>query len=220
MPDESPVSAPEDGLEHFVPTGGRITGILGLVVVGVVVVLWVVDRDNVAAPVVTGALLAGVLFWASLLRPRVSASSETLVLRNMLETIHIPLAAIDELAIRQVLAVRVGDRRFVCPAVGRKLRKLMHRPRISQLFGPTLPDLEEPAGTTSGTEKAPTDIDYADHVEQRLRHLVDEARTRHGVRPYSDQAEALAAGVRREPSWPEIGALAGTGLLFVAALFI
>ena len=65
------------------------------------------------------------------------------------------------------------------------------------------------------TERVPTtDIDYADHVEDRLRDLVAEARERHGIRRYSDEAEALARDVRRAPAWPEIAALVlSAGLL-------
>ena len=48
-----------------------------------------------------------------------------LVLRNMLSTIYIPLAAIEEVAVRQVLAVRAGDKRYVCAGVGRTLRQAM-----------------------------------------------------------------------------------------------
>ena len=69
------------------------------------------------------ALLGGVLVWASLLRPRVSASRETLYLRNMLETIHIPLAAVDELVVRQVLT-RAGG--------GEEVRQPRCRPQAPQ----------------------------------------------------------------------------------------
>ena len=46
-------------------------------------------------------------------------------MRNMLETIQIRLVAVEELAVRQVLAVRAADRRWVSTAVGRSLRKTM-----------------------------------------------------------------------------------------------
>ena len=48
-----------------------------------------------------------------------------LVLRNMLSTIHLPLAAIEEIAVQQVMAVRVGGKRYVCAGVGRTLRQAM-----------------------------------------------------------------------------------------------
>jgi hypothetical protein len=209
----------EEDLEHFAPTGGRITGVLGLLLAAGFVVLWAVDRDTVPAPVAAGALVGGVLVWASLLRPRVSVSRETLHLRNMLETVHVPLAAIDELVVQQVLAVRVGEKRFVNPGIGRKLRKVMHAPRPAQMLGPVMPDsMDDALGTASATDRVPTSIDYVDHVEGRLRELIAEARTRHGIRAYSDEAEALAGDVRRQPSWPEIATLAASTLLFVLTL--
>lgn len=216
-----PGESPEEGLEHFTPTSGRILGVLGLLLTAAVLVAWVLDRDSVPAALAAAALVGGVLVWASLLRPRVSVSPETLHLRNMLETVRVPLAAIDELLVRQVLSVRVGERRFVSPAVGRKLRKVMgaNRRGSGSIFGPELaervPEEFEPVNDPS---RPKTDVDYADHVEDRLRQLVADARARHGVRAYSDEAEALAAGVRREPAWPEIGALAVATLLLVLAL--
>jgi hypothetical protein len=207
--DESPDGSLAE-VEHFAPTGGRVTGILGLVVSAGFVVVWLVDRDNVPAPVGVGALVVGVLMWASLLRPRVSVSSETLYLRNMLETIHIPLAAVDELVVRQVLAVRVGDKRFVSPAVGRKLRKVMRAPRPQPLLGPAVPDaMEDTVGPTEQREHVATNIDYVDHVESRLRELIAAARSRPAV-----------GAVRREPAWPEIGALTLATLLFVVTLLV
>jgi hypothetical protein len=218
--EHSPHDAREDGVEHFVPTGGRVMGILGLVVAAGFVVLWLLDRESIPAAVAAGALVVGVLVWASLLRPRVSASAETLILRNMLETIRVPLAAIDELVVRQVLGVRVGGRKFVSPAVGRKLRKIMKPPSPSALLMPALPERMDDTVGRPAEERPKTDIDYVDHVEARLRQLVYDARARHGVRRYSDEAEALARGVRREPAWPEIVALAATTVLFVVALVV
>ena len=184
---------------------------------------------SVPAAVAAGALLGGVLVWASLLRPRVSASRETLFLRNMLETIHVPLAAVDELVVRQVLTVRVGEKKYVCPAVGRKLRKVMRAPRPAPLLGPRVTDdmvddlakaTDHALGPSSEPERPATDIDYADHVEDRLRDLVADARERHGIRRYSDEAEALARDVRRRPAWPEIAALVLSAGLLVATLVL
>lgn len=216
-----PGESPEEGLERFAPTGGRVVGVLGLVMAAAFVALWALDRDAVPAPVATGALVGGVLVWAALLRPRVSVSRETLHLRNMLETVHVPLAAVDELVVRQVLAVRVGERRFVSPAVGRKLRKVMRAPRPTPLLGPAVPDsMDDSLGPTSASVRAPTTIDYVDHVEGRLRERIAEARTRHGVTRYSDEAEALARDVRRAPAWAEIGALVLATALFVLTLLL
>jgi hypothetical protein len=215
-----PGESPEEGLERFVPTGGRVVGVVGLVMAAAFVVLWALDRDSVPAPVAAGALVAGVLVWAALLRPRVAVSHETLFLRNMLETVQIPLAAVDELVVRQVLAVRVGNRKFVSPALGRRLRKLIKAPRPTGLLMPALPErMDDPVGGPTEV-RAPTSIDYVDHVEGRIRERVDQARSRHGVTRYSDEAAALARDVRRVPAWPEIGALVLTAGLFVLTLIL
>ena len=65
------------------------------------------------------------MLYTSTVRPRVLVQGRELVLRNMLTTVYIPLAAIEEIAVRQVLAVRVGGKRYVCAGVGRTLRQAM-----------------------------------------------------------------------------------------------
>ena len=101
------------------------------------------------------------------------------------------------------------------PCVGRKLRKLIKGPKPNPIFMPNLPEsMPDSVGPAKKSAKAVTSVDYADHVEGRLRELIDQARSRHGVTRYSDEALALAAQVRRPPAWPEIGALrcvAGAG---------
>src|SRR5687767_9069019 len=94
---------------RFRPTSGRIMGSLAVTAALVVVAIAVADRGAVSGPVVAGAVLLGVLAWASMLWPRVSVTSEDLVLRTMVEYQRLPLAAIEDLAVRQVLVVRVGD---------------------------------------------------------------------------------------------------------------
>lgn len=221
MASSEPGGSSGEDLESFAPTGGRTFGVLGLVMAAGLVVLWALDRDAVPAAVPAGALVGGVLVWAALLRPRVSVSRETLHLTNMLETVHIPLAAVDELVVRQVLALRVGEKKFVSPAVGRKLRKVMRAPRPTPMLAPPLPDtMDDAVGPASAPERAPTEIGYVDHVESRIRERIAEARTRHGVTRYSDEAEALARDVRREPAWSEIVALVLTTGLFVLTLLL
>ena len=218
MPDESRDASPAGTVEHFVPTGGRVSGVLALLLSAAVVVLGLVRPHDVALPVIAGALLGGILAWAALLRPRVSASAETLYLRNMVETVEVPLAAVDELVVRQVLAVRVGEKKFVSPAVGRKLRKVMKVPRPSSLLMPNLP--ESIGNEPKTSKKIATEVDYADHVESRLRTLVEDARQRHGVRRYSDEALALAGDVRRRPAWPEIVAIGVLSVVFLLTILV
>lgn len=193
------VTVEQGTVDWFRPTSGRVMGVLGLLMAAGVGGLGVVDLDGrTRVLVVSGAILAGVLVWAALLRPRVGVQDRDLVLRSMLQTVRVPLAAVEELAVRQVLAVRVGERRLVSSAIGRPLRQVV-RPR--------------PAAST------PTHIpSYADFVEERLRQHVDEARAQLGIKRYSDDAQALARDVRRVPAWPEIVTLSLSAVLFLVAL--
>jgi hypothetical protein len=188
----------EQVVEQFRPTSGRITGVLGLVLAGAVIVVGLLDRDQFPILLVAIAALAAALIWASMLRPRLWVTDQHVVLRNMVTTTRIPLAAVEKVAVRQVVAIHAGDRRYVSPAVGRSLRQSL----------PTQKAKNQTALTS-----------YPVFVEERLHHLVDEARVRSGVKPYSDEQLALAAQVERSWAWPEIAALAlGTVAVVVALL--
>ncbi|WP_193612111.1 hypothetical protein [Nocardioides lijunqiniae] len=184
----------EERPERFAPTSGRVMGLLGLTLSLGVVGIGLVDRDGIADWVIAACALLALLFWAAMLRPRVSLVGDDLVLRNMLETVTIPLAAVEELAVRQLLAVRAGDRRYVSPALG-KSRRALRRPagggaaRVGRT--PTSPDRIH-------------DVDYTDFVENRIRQRMEDARAARGIRPSSQEQVALASEVRRSPAWPEV----------------
>lgn len=195
----------EETLEWFKPTSGRITGVLALIGAAVAVVLAVLDRDQAhALPLALGAVFVGVTAWAAMLRPGLAVSPSTLVLRNMLETVHVPLVAIEEMVVRQVLAVRAGGRRYVSPAIGKSWRKALTASKAAA----------EPARTPEQALSG----SYADFVEARVRHLCEEARTREGVRRGSPEQLARAGDVRREPAWVEIGLLSVSGAGFLLTL--
>jgi hypothetical protein len=205
------------GVERFAG-GGRVTGVIGLLIVAGIVALAITDPGGMPLWVTAGALVVAVLIWATMLRPQVSVAEGRLVLRNMLETIRIPLAAVEELAVRQVLVVRVADKRYVCPGVGRSLRHAIRAgsadsPRITRpALGPAL------GGSTPS--QAESGIAYADFIEHRIKDLVQLDRQRRGIRAYSAEAEALASEVRREPAFLEIVALAATTAFLVLAILL
>ena len=188
-------------VEKFAPNGGTVIAVLGGIAVVAFVVGWAVDPDDVPLWVPGVALFGGVLLYASTVRPRVLVRGSELVLRNMLSTVFIPLAAIEELAVRQVLAVRAGDKRYVCAGVGRTLRQA--------LKGSAVQRAREQMGGLRGEMAAVREpgMSYADFVEVRLQELVNQDRLRRGVAKYSAEAEALAQDVRRRPAWPEIALL-------------
>ena len=119
-------------VERFEPTSGQVTGWMPIGLAAVLAVPGVVSAaEGLPLWVAATGLLVAVLAWAAMIRPALWATHEHLVMRNLVETVHIRLAAVEEMAIRQVLAVRVGERRFVSTVVGRTWRKTLqsrHRP--------------------------------------------------------------------------------------------
>lgn len=196
-------------VEQFHPTSGRVTGWLTVVLAGALVVAGLAYLDDGFPPwVLAAGLLVGVLAWAAMLRPALWATREHLVMRNLAETVHIRLAAVEEMAVRQVLAVRAADRRFVSTVVGRTWRK-------------TLQSRHRPGGTDSGAALAPTEgMHYADFVENRLHDLVEKARSSADVRPGSAEQLALPDPVRRRRDWLPITLIAASVLLLVVSFFL
>ena len=201
--------------EKFAPNGGQVTGVLGLLVVATFVGVWVSDRDRVPLWVLAVALLVGVLIWSTMLRPRVWVEPGTLVLRNMLETTRIPLAAVEEVAVRQVMAVRVGEQRFVSPGVGRSLRQAMKGSAVHRVRA-ELPGLQGLAAEAAAVVEP--GMVYGDYVELRLRDLATEDRTRRRIRLNSPELDALVGEVVRTRAWPEIVAVAASSAFTVAAV--
>jgi hypothetical protein len=190
----------EEPVVRFRPTSGRLLGVIGLVLVAAVVAAGLLESGgDLPVPLIAGAVAFGVLIWSAMLRPRVWATESDLVLRNMFDTVRIPLAAIESVAVRQVLAVGAGDARYVSPAIGQSWRRTIKAGRAAR----------QPAAAES----------YPGFVEERIRQLAQDAQVRLGVRRYSAEQAALAGGVRRQPAWVEIGVLAIAGLVFVVSLF-
>ena len=152
------------------------------------------------------ALLVGVLSWAAMLRPALWVTEEHLVMRNLAETVHIRLAAVEELAVRQVLAVRAGDRRCQHGA-GPHVAQVDDVPRR-----PVVPP-ESGAGPHEGMR-------YVDWAEHRLRELVDAARDRAGVTAGSEEQRAMPDAVRREPALLPLALIGVAAVLMAVSLFL
>jgi hypothetical protein len=200
--------------ERFARNGGVAIAVLGGIVVLGFLIGWALDPDEVPLWVPAAALLGGALIWTSTIRPRVLVHGTDLVLRNMVGTTRIPLAAIDEIAVRQVMAVRAGDKRYVCAGAGRSLRQAMRaspsqraRQEAGALTGEVAVDMEQ-------------GIQYADFIENRVRELIRNDRNRLGISAYSPESAELATQVRREWAWPEIAALAATAAFLVVAILV
>lgn len=193
-------------VDRFRPTSGRVSGVIGLVLAAVVLVLALSARDTgTALGVAIAAVFGGILCWATLLRPTLWATREELVVRGVLRTDHLPLAAIDKVAVAQVLAVFVDGRRYVSPAIGYTARETINT-RVRGRSG------SAPVRSAADT--------YQVFVEERIMHLVGEARQRHHVRAGSPEQRELAAGVRRVWAWPELAGLVVTAAAFVVWLVL
>jgi len=203
-------------VEKFAPNGGTVISVLGGIVALVFIVAWAVDMDEVPLWVPAVALFGAFVVYLSTLRPRVWVHGHELVLRNMLSTIHLPLAAIEEVAVQQVMAVRAGGKRYVCSGVGRTLRQAMK--------GSAMQRAREQAGGLRGeiakAQVREPGMNYADFVEIRVQELVNEDRMRRGIARFSPEADELAKEVRREWAWPQVGVLIATAAFFVVGLLV
>ena len=191
-------------VEKFHATSGRATGWMTVILAAAVVIAGLIYLDEGFPDWVIGAgLLVGLTAWAVMLRPALWATEDHLVMRNLAETIHIRLATVEEMAVRQVLAVRAGERRWVSTVVGRPWRKAIR----------TRPSASGEAPPLDG-------MPYADFVENRLRDLVDTARSSEGVRAGSPEQLALPDAVRREPAWLPLGLIAAAVVVLVVTLVV
>jgi len=206
---------PEDvTVEKFAQNGGQVVAGLGALVVVAMLVAWVFDPGQVPLWVVPLALVVAMVIWTSTLRPRVLVQGSSLVLRNMLTTVWIPLAAIEEVAVRQVMAVRAGDKRYVCAGVGRTLRQAIKGSAV-QRAREQMGGLRAEAATV-----VEPGLVYADYVELRIRELIKADRARLGLTATSPELDELAKQVRLEPAWPEIAGLVGSVAFFVLVVLL
>ena len=184
-------SAESGYTEKFPPTSGRVMGSLAVLLCAALLAYAAFDGDQgLEASVAWAAAFAGIVSYAALLRPGVRVDSDALVLRNMIDTNVVPLASIDEVVVRQVLAVRADEKRYVSPAIGTSFLRTV-RPRPHRGGGPA-------------------ELTYPEYVRDRILHLADGARRRSG--------DADPPRVRRQWAWPEIAGLVVTGLGFLVAV--
>jgi hypothetical protein len=185
----------DPAVERFHATNGRVSGYLGLACTALIFAFAIAARDT-GRPlgVAILALLGALLVWVVMLRPGLWVTEGELVVRGMFHTDHIPLAAIDKVAVGQVTAITVGERRYVTPVVGYTARQTIKQRGASR----------EPDAKAA----SPADT-YQVFVEERIAHLARDAAERRG------SAAGAPGEVRRTRAWPEI---AGTAVLVAAFL--
>lgn len=189
MEPQPPDTSADEVVERFPSTNGRLTAVIFLAVAAVILVL-AIKPLSAGTPlgVAIVTCFCALLIWVVMLRPAVRVTTHDLVFRNMLVTLRIPLAAIDRIVITQVLAVSVGGKRYVSPAIGYTLRQTVRSRR---------PGAPQPDRMVISTAQV--------FVEERLRHYVDEARLR----------REPVGRVRRTPAWLELAGLAFFAAAFI-----
>ena len=194
----------EERVERFTAWSSRILGGVGLALVLVVLVLGIPGIGDTYHPAVYACCgLVAVALWVALIRPAVAVVGDRLVLHNPLSTVRVPLAAIEQVVVRQWLTVRAGDRVFTSSGIGRSSRQAMR---------------DDQRGDVTGAEIA--HLSYGAIVERRIDKLADEAQMLQGVARYSDEQQALADAVRREWARVEIGLLGVFALAVAVTLFL
>lgn len=187
--------------ERFASSSGIASGVAALLLLAGAFALGL--REGWGLTTHGVLLVLAVLSWGTLLRPRVSIEGDRLRLRGVLSTTVIPLAAVQEVLVRQVLAVRVGERTFTSPAIGRRVRRAMgyHEPVSAD-------------GSMLGLAPSPE----AELAQSRLRDAAFAARRRAGLEEWSPEQLALGEQVQRRPAWVELGLLAVGVVLAVVGL--
>lgn len=212
-------------MERFTATNGRVTGVLGLVTAAFIAVMFVISAPaRIAVPGVIACLFAAVVLWGAMLRPGVSATADHLLMRTLFETVTIPLAGIDTVVVRRYLLVRAGGTKYVCPAIGRSLRKTVRSEMKwsggPQVLSPGAAITKDSSVIAASQIKRKGEIDYADFVEERILHLAASARAARGIEERSEEEYELGSQTVRRTFWPVLVALAVLAVAFVVALVV
>jgi hypothetical protein len=201
---------PTAEIERFRPTNGRVMGTLGMLMCAFVGGLLIAtEPPHVAVPGVLACLFVAGLVWVALIRPSVAATETDLHLRNLFESVRIPLASVDTVLVRRYLLVRSGGQKYICPAISRPLRKTMRNEMKwsgQQLMGPGVS--AERLGAVQTDVKDEPELAYPDFVEQRITALAANDRARRGIGERSEEEYELGSQVVRRIAWVELVALA------------
>lgn len=206
-------SAPSKPVERFKPTSGMFLGWAGVACAAVAIVYCALAVHTVTGlRIALGALVFGLVVWITQLRPRATAYPHHLVLKNVLRDTSIPLAAIDEVSVRQTLRVLAGDQRHVCIGIGVPVREELRQRRKnrSQMLGTSrwgefIEQAERAAPDQTG-------MSYQTFVVTRIEELVEQEKKQPRSGPQR--------GVRRVWAWPEIAALAVTVVALLASFLL
>jgi len=159
-------------------------------------------HPNAGAPgwISAALVLLALVVYVAQVRPAVVLEESDLVLRNMLESVHVPWPVVGEVRVRQFLTVEVGDRSYDCAAVGRSRRQVRR-------------DNREIVANN------PAEQSFGRFVETKIRNRAAEARRRRTPEAVPEHL-AMDDGVRRVRAWPEIVLLVASMVALVVTIFI
>lgn len=184
-------------------SGGRGTGVVGLVIVAAVALYGILDRGaDYQAWFIALCVLFAASIWAILLRPALVLHDDEVELRNILKDRWIPYARITEVKIDQMTVVHTDDGKFIGAGFGRSRRMIRRDGAAGGTAGLDLNGRFE-----SGFAADPPDERHSigwlvqDKVQRRAAH--------------ARELGVESGPVRTAWSWPVVGLLGGLALLTV-----
>ncbi|WP_418063822.1 hypothetical protein [Pimelobacter simplex] len=182
-------------------SGGRGTGLVGLVIVGAVALYGILDRGaDFPAWFIALCVLFAALLWAILLRPALVLHDDEIELRNILKDRWIPYALITEIKIDQMTVVHTDDTKYIGAGFGRS-RRMIRRDGAS---GGTA-GLDLNGRFESGFAADPPD------ERRSIGWLVQDKVQRRAAN--ARDLGAVPGPVRSAWSWPVVGLLGGLALV-------
>ena len=160
-------------IERFKPTGGRLVGIVGLVLLVLLAVAILGNGFDVGAAFALAVLvLLAVVVVAALIRPGVIAYDDHLLFRNAWTDVRIAWHGIEEVDVRQTIRARVDGRTYHGVAVGKSTRQLLkanvgRETARANMFGGSRHDSLSDQATLTGMHV--TAMSYADYVVVKLQ---------------------------------------------------
>lgn len=202
-------------VERFKPTSGQMLGYagIGLSLFALGYVVWTVHTMT-GLRIGLGAVFFGAVVWVTQVRPRATAYTHHVVLKNAVRDAHVPLAAVDEVGISQLLSLWVGERRFSCIGIGSSIRADLKSRRRAALDEADIgtsrfSELRRKADMANLDERAMT---YQTFVVTRLEELIEASKKEH----------ARTGRTPDEPhwqvAWPEVALITVSGIAFVVTL--
>jgi hypothetical protein len=173
-----PMEPPKGREFDFPPTSGVWSGWFGLVfVAGTITVIAWHGFTPLGVRFIVGLVLAGVLIYAFMLRPRIQVRGGAVRLVNPFDVVEIPLPLVRSVLVRSATYVFVDDRRkkYVGVAVGRDPRDLTRSRNGTWIVGrgsESFTGYRRP----DGSAPAPVALQVPDILEEWVERLARDAR--------------------------------------------